>query len=110
MPVRVYCRTGTTSARLVLSSRVKCQEFVATHRDSPSATILVRQSKSPGVLGPKLQELFPENDAEGNFIVPALDIRAQSLSIYDRRNGVGKPLFRLAPAEQEQNSISLSVI
>ena len=31
MPVRIHF--GTTSARLVCSTRAKCQEFVATHRD-----------------------------------------------------------------------------
>ena len=57
MPVRIHCKTGTTSARLVLSTRANCQEFVATYRDDgllyavdslfciTSATILVRQSK-----------------------------------------------------------------
>ena len=33
MPVRIHCKTGTTSARLVLSTRPNCQEFVATYRD-----------------------------------------------------------------------------
>ena len=31
------------------------------------------------------------------FIVPALDARSQVLSIKDRRKGVGKPVFKLAP-------------
>ena len=71
-----------------------------------STTILVRQSKSPedreigrrfaplwGVLVPKLQDIFPDGNAKGNFIVPSLDVRAQILSIYDRRNGVGENRF-----------------
>ena len=33
---------------------------------------------------------------------PDLDVWAQVLSIYDRRNGVGKPVFKLAPPGQEQ--------
>ena len=62
------------------------------------APLLVCQSKSPKdreigtrfaplweVVAPKLQEIFPDEDAKGNCIVP------------DRRNGVGKPLFKLAP-------------
>ena len=34
---------------------------------------------------------------EGVFILPALDARSQTLSIKDRRNGSGKPVFKLAP-------------
>ena len=34
---------------------------------------------------------------EGAFIIPALDTRSQVLSIKDRRNGIGKPVFKLAP-------------
>ena len=41
--------------------------------------------------------LFPDGDDEGAFIVPALDARSHILSIKDRRNGVGKPVFKLAP-------------
>ena len=75
----------------------KCQDFVARCKDdgvrsevdSPicntSTKILVRQSKSPEdreigrrfaplweVLAPKRQEIFPERDVKGTFIVPAL--------------------------------------
>ena len=76
---------------------------------------LVRQSKSPEdreigrrfallfkVLAPKLHEIFPESDDEGNLVVPALDVWAQVLSVYGRRNGVGKPVFGLAPLGHEQ--------
>ena len=51
-------------------------------------------------LAKKLQ-VVPEKDAKGYFVVSALDVRAQVLSIYDRRNGVGKPVFKLAPPEHE---------
>ena len=44
----------------------------------------------------QLKVLFPEGDDEGAFIIPALDARSQVLSIRDRRNGVGKPVFKLA--------------
>ena len=57
---------------------------------------------SGDVLAPKLQENFPEQDTEGNYVVPALDFREQVLNIYDRRNGVGKPVFRLAPDGHER--------
>ena len=108
----------------ICSSR---QEFVARFRDhglpysvdSPfcntSAAILVRQSTSPEdreigrrfaplleVVAPKLQEIFPERDTEGKFVVPAPDFRAQVLSVFDSRNGVRKPVFRLAPVGHEQ--------
>ena len=71
-----------------------------------STTILVRQSMSPEdretgrrfaplweVLIPKLREFFLGWDAKGNFIVTSRFARAHILSIYDRRNGVGKPGF-----------------
>ena len=50
----------------------------------------------------KLQELFPESDIEGTFIVPSLDVRAQVLNIYDPRNGVGKHVLKLAPPGHDQ--------
>ena len=54
------------------------------------------------VLAEQLKELFPEGDGAGAFIVPALNVRSQVLSIKDRRNGVGKPVFNLAPFENGQ--------
>ena len=45
----------------------------------------------------QLKILFPDGDDEGPFIVPALDARSQVLSIKDRRTGVGKLVFKLAP-------------
>ena len=50
----------------------------------------------------KLQENFPERDAKDFFIVPALDARSQVLSILDCRNGVEKPVFKLAHPGHEQ--------
>ena len=55
-----------------------------------------------GSSGSKITRNFPDRDAKGNFVVPALDVRAQVLSIYDRRYGVGKPVFKLAPLGHEQ--------
>ena len=48
------------------------------------------------MLADQLKILFPDEDDEGAFVVPALDTRSQVLSIKDRRNGVGKPAFELA--------------
>ena len=48
-------------------------------------------------LADQLKVLFPDGDDEGGFILPALDARSQILSIKDRRNGIGKPVFKLAP-------------
>ena len=67
--------------------------------------ITVRQSKSlerRGSFGSKLKELFSERDDTGTFIVPELNVRPQVLSIKDHRNGVGKPVFKLAPLGNEQ--------
>ena len=55
-----------------------------------------------GILAAKLKVLFPEGDDTGAFIVPALDANAQVLSIKNRRNGVGKPVFKLVPFGNEQ--------
>ena len=49
------------------------------------------------MLAEQLKILFPDGDGEGAFIFPALDARSQVLSIKDRRNGVGKPVFKLVP-------------
>ena len=120
-PVRINCKAGSLSARLVFGTRAKCQDIVARYRndgipyeiDSPfcqsTTNIAVHQSKSLEdleigkqfaplweVLAAKLKVLFPDGDDTGTFIVPALDVRSQVLSIKDRRNGVGKPVFKLA--------------
>ena len=44
----------------------------------------------------QLKILFPDGNDKGAFLVPAFDARSQILSIEDRRNGVGKPVFKLA--------------
>ena len=118
----IHCKTCGLSARLVFETRAECQDFVARYKDdgipyevdSPfcnvKTNIAVRQSKSLEdweigrrlaplwkALSTKLRELFPEGDDTGTFIVPALNVRSQVLSIKDRRNGVGNPVFKLAP-------------
>ena len=121
-PVRIHCKAGSVSARLVFETRGKCQDFVGRYRDdgipyeidSPfcnaKTVISVRQSKSLEdreigkqfaplwrELADQLKILFPEGDGAGAFIVPALDARSRVLSIKDRRNGFGKPVFKVAP-------------
>ena len=54
------------------------------------------------VLAEKLKVLFPEGVDTGTFIVPAVNVRSQVLSINNRRNGVGKPVFKLAQFGKEQ--------
>ena len=49
------------------------------------------------MLAEQLKILFPGGSDEGAFIVPALCVRSQVQSIKDRSNGVGKPVFKLAP-------------
>ena len=75
---------------------------------SVKSTITVRQSKSLEdqeigkqfshlwrVLAEQLKILFLDGDDEGAFTVLALDALSQILSIKDRRNGIGKPVFKL---------------
>ena len=121
-PVRIHGEAGSVSARLVFETRAKCQDSVARCKDdgisceidrlfcSAKTTFSVRQSKSIEdreigkqfaplwrVLAEQLKILFPDGDDEGAFIVPALDTRSQVLGVKDRRNGVGKPVFKLVP-------------
>ena len=46
------------------------------------------------VLAEQLKVLFPEEDDEGVFFLPALDARSQILSIKDCGFGIGKPFFQ----------------
>ena len=122
-PVRIHCKAGSVSVRLVLETRAKCQDFIARYKDdgipyaigSPfcctNTHIIVRQSKSNQLMTDRLKKefallwreladqlkvLFPDGDDEGAFIIPLLDARSQVLSIKDRRNGIGKQVFKLA--------------
>ena len=120
-PVRLHCKAGSVSVRLVFETRAKCQDFIARCKidgipyaiDSPfcctNTNIIVRQSKSIEdrdigkhfaplwrELADQLKVLFPDGDDEGAFIIPALDARSQVLSTEDRRNGIGKPVFKRA--------------
>ena len=75
----------------------------------PGTTILARQSRARvdrkigrrfaplwRVLSSKLQSVFPSGDNGEPNIVPSIDYRAQVLNMYDRKNGIGMPVFRLA--------------
>ena len=119
-PVRIHCKTGSLSAKLVFEIRAKCQDFVARCKDDGIPTKLIvhpgkeepiSQSVSVShyktrkfwkqfaplwkVWAWKLEVLFPEGDDTGTFIVPALDVCAQVLSIKKRRNCVGSQVFKL---------------
>ena len=52
-------------------------------------------------LAAKLHDIFHERNSKVLFIVPALDARSQILSILDRKNGVVKLVFKLAPSSHE---------
>ena len=88
--------------------------MVSHEGDSPfcnaKTNIVIRQSKSLEdreigkqfaplckVLAEQLKVLFPEGSDTGTFIVTALDVRSQVLGVEDRRNAVGKSVFKLAP-------------
>ena len=121
-PFGIHCKAGSVSVRLVFETRGKSQDFVARYKDDAipytinnpfcctSTTITVRQSisiedreiekKFPPLwkeLAEQLEILFLDGDDEGVVILPALDVRSQILSVEDRRNGIGKPGFKLAP-------------
>ena len=121
-PFRIHCKAGSVSVRLAFETQGKSQDFVVRYKDdgipyainSPfccaNTTITVRQSRSIEEreigkqfmplwkeLPDQLKVLFPDADDKGVFIIPALDSRSQILSVKDRRNGIGKPVFKLAP-------------
>ena len=75
--------------------------FVNPHHESieKSHDVLHHSGR---VLAAKLQSFFPGQDSEGNYVVPTIDFRAQVLNVYDRRIGIGKPVFKLAPIGHEQ--------
>ena len=50
----------------------------------------------------KLQEIFPDRDATKVISLFQPLMNGHILSENDRRNGVGKPVFRLAPLGHEQ--------
>ena len=132
-PVRIHCKASSVWVRLVFETRAKCQDFIARYKDdgipyeinSPcccaNTNIVVRQSNSIEnrelgkqfeplwrELADQLKVLFPDGDDEGAFIIPALDARSHTLSIKDRRNGIGKPVFKLAPLGSGQTFVFIT--
>ena len=111
------------SVRLVLETRAKCRDFVARFQDDGILLQLTVPSAAPiqlfyhcpssksiedreigdqlallrRELADQLKVLFTDGDDEGAFIIPALVARSHVLSIKDRRNGVGKQVFKHAP-------------
>ena len=53
------------------------------------------------IVATKLQDNFPEHDTEGTHVVPTIEVRAQVLNVFDRRYGIGVPVFKLAPVGHE---------
>ena len=131
--VRLHCKAGSVSVSLVFETRAKCQDFIARFKadgipyvfNSPfccaNTNILVRQSRSIvdreigkqfaplwRELADQLKILVPDGDDEGAFIIPALDTRSHVLSIKDRRNGAGNPVFKLAPLGSGQTFTSVA--
>ena len=111
------------------------QEFVARFRDhglpcsvdSPfcntSAAILVRQSTSPEdreigrrfaplleVVAPKLQEIFPEHDTEGKFVVPAPDFRHKSSAFSTAETELENQFSGLRQLDTNRSSMSLHLV
>ena len=118
-PVRINCKAGSVSVRLVLETARYKDDGIPYGIDSPfccaNATITVRQSRSVedrGIgkqfaplwreLSDQLKILFPDGDDEGAFIVPALDTRSHVLSNKDRRNGIGKLVFKRSSLEADK--------
>ena len=94
-PVRIHCKAGSVSARLVFETRAKCQDFVARYKEdgfplkltvlsaTPKTVISVRQSNSLEdreigkqvaplwrVLAAKLKVLFPDGDGDRHLHCP----------------------------------------
>ena len=118
---QVPCKIGLYSKEeLSVKTFVRYKDGgICNEVDSPfckiSTKISVHQSKSFEdreigrryaplwkVLSTKLQEILPERDVSDAYIVSALDVRSQILSIFDRRNGAGKLVVKLAPPGHEQ--------
>ena len=105
--VRIHCKAGSVSARLVFETRAKCQDFVARCQDDGIAyeinspfccaktTFTVRHlcgecwqisSKCSSLMEMTKVHLSSQRSTHAH----------KSSSIKDRRNGFGKPVFKLA--------------
>ena len=122
-PVTIHCKAGSVPARLAFETTAKSQDFVVRYKDvgipyeidssfcnvkqlllsaNPNHLKTGRSESNLRLCGEcwqnsskfsSLKEMMKVDD-EGAFIVPAHDARSQVLSIKDRRNGVGKPVFK----------------
>ena len=134
-PVRIHCKAGSVSVRLVFETRGKCQDIIVRYEDdgipftinSPfccsKTTITVVQSRSIEEreigkqlkplwkeLADQLKVLLPDADYKGVFIITALDSRSQILSVKDRRNGIGKKFSNLLHLVADKRLCSLHLI
>ena len=66
-------------------------ELLRNTPDSLGAKLLIASTSSRSYRNRHLGTLMHccEHDSEGNYIVPAIDFRAQVLNVYDRRSGSG---------------------
>ena len=120
-PIRIHCKTGSLSAKLVFETRAKCQHFAARYKDDgiPYAVESPFCKFQYQYHGPPVQEKLEDDLCLFGKIWPHgykssfqnLMLKIPSLSphlttghinILDRRNGVGKPIFKLAPPRHEQ--------
>ena len=117
-PVRIHCKAGSLSAtkqepsvrtlwphiemrvspmKLIVRSATPKQLSRSANPSHLKTGKLENNFRLCGKFWPKCSKFpFSDGDDTGSFIVPALDARSQVLSIKDRRNGVGKPVFNLA--------------
>ena len=116
-PIRIQCKTGSLSVRLVFETRAKCQDFGSIQgwvKVSPTKFIVHFAKAEPvslfantshfktvkldnilrlcGKFWPNSSKfLFLKEMTQVHFHCPcAFDVRSRVLSIKDRRNGVGK--------------------
>ena len=93
-PIRIHCKTGSLSARLVFETRAECQDFVARYKDDGTEK-LEDDLRLFGKLCPQSCKKFSQSEMlPMPSMSPALDVRSQILSILDRRNGVGETSFQ----------------
>ena len=97
------------SIRLVFETRGKCQDFVVRYKCVNPDQLKSERSENTSCRYGKSWltnlVLFPDADDKGVFIIPALDSRSQILSVKDRRNCIGKPVFKLAPLGSGQTFV-----
>ena len=126
-PIRIHCKTCSLSARFVFETRAKCKYFVARYKDdglpyevdslfatpvppywcaNPSHQRTEKLGDGLRHLGKFWPQSYKKFSLAGMPKVISLSLPLmydhKSLSIYDRRNGVGKPVFKLAPVGHEQ--------